>query len=290
MARLSVREASERIDVLLDELGQGAPQSVTGRAEELVRCVMALYGEGLRRVVDGLDDAAVRVLAEDEVVSNLLVLHDLHPDDVDTRVQAALERVRPYLGSHAGGVSLSGVDERGVVHLRLEGSCDGCPSSSLTVRHAIEEAILTAAPDVVAVEAEGMVEPAERGSALLQIPPFTPHDGASGPADGGWQHLEIDLSPRTMAAREVAGHAVVVANLDGTLVAYLDRCPACLARLSAGALAGDRLACPSGHVYDARLAGRALGDDPAEHAPLTPLPLLPERGGWKVSLPDEVVA
>ena len=50
----------------------------------------------------------MRRLADDEVVGNLLVLHDLHPDDVDTRVQRALEQVRPYLGSHAGGVSLSG--------------------------------------------------------------------------------------------------------------------------------------------------------------------------------------
>ncbi len=63
-----------------------------------------------------------RELADDELVGNLLVLHDLHPDDVDTRVQAALNGVRPYLGSHAGGVSLSGVDENGVVHLQLEGS------------------------------------------------------------------------------------------------------------------------------------------------------------------------
>jgi Fe-S cluster biogenesis protein NfuA/nitrite reductase/ring-hydroxylating ferredoxin subunit len=283
---LSVREASERIDALLDELGASAPPAVTARAEELVQCVMALYGEGLRRVVESLDEAGVRALAGDEVVGNLLVLHDLHPDDVDTRVQAALERVRPYLGSHAGGVSLSGVDANGVVRLRLEGSCDGCPSSSLTVRNAIEDAILMAAPDVVAVEAEGMVDDStHQGQALLQIQPFRPHEDGGEPGNGGhaaWQHLELDVPPRTMAAHDAAGHAVVVANLDGTLVAYLDRCPACRAPLSGGSLVGDRLACPAGHGYDARLAGRAL-DGAADH--LTPLPLLPEQGGWKMSLP-----
>ena len=141
------------------------------RVEELVHAVMSLYGAGLDRIVETLDDDTVRRLADDEVVGNLLVLHDLHPDDVDTRVQRALEQVRPYLGSHAGGVSLSGVDEQGVVHLRLEGSCDGCPSSALTVKSAIEDAILVAAPDVVAVEAEGMVE---SGPTLLQIEPFSP--------------------------------------------------------------------------------------------------------------------
>ena len=55
------------------------------------------------------------------------------------------------------------------MHLQLEGSCDGCPSSALTVKNAIEDAILLAAPDVVAVEAEGMVDEAP---ALLQIQPF----------------------------------------------------------------------------------------------------------------------
>jgi Fe-S cluster biogenesis protein NfuA/nitrite reductase/ring-hydroxylating ferredoxin subunit len=215
------------------------------------------------------------------VVGNLLVLHDLHPDDVDTRVQRALEQVRPYLGSHAGGVSLSGVDEQGVVHLRLEGSCDGCPSSALTVKSAIEDAILVAAPDVVAVEAEGMVE---TGPTLLQIEPFTPRAAATA---GTWEHLDLDVPPRTVRGVGVAGERIAVANLDGTLVAYTDRCPACLAALSEGRLEGDVLACAGGHGYDARRAGRALDPDAT---PLTPLPLLPDHGAWKVSLPRKVSA
>ena len=290
MERPSVREASARIDALLDELGASATPAVMDRASELLQCVMTLYGEGLARVVGSIDAATLRGLADDEVVGNLLVLHDLHPDDVDTRVQRALERVRPYLGSHAGGVSLSGVDEHGVVHLRLEGSCDGCPSSSLTVRSAIEDAILVAAPDVVAVEAEGMVEgrvadAADAGPPLLQIPPFRPHEPEQ-PGHDTWQHLELDVPPRTTAVLDVAGRGVVVANLDGTLVAYLDRCPACPGPLSPAVLDGDRLSCPAGHEYDARLAGRGLDDHGQHLAPhLTPLPLLPEQGAWKVSLP-----
>ena len=131
---------------------------------------MALYGAGLRRgSARDRDPDAVRRLADDEVVGNLLVLHDLHPDDVDTRVQRALDQVRPYLGSHAGGVSLSGVDEDGVVHLRLEGSCDGCPSSALTVKNAIEDAILRPRPTWSRWRPRGW---STRGPALLQIQPF----------------------------------------------------------------------------------------------------------------------
>jgi Fe-S cluster biogenesis protein NfuA len=276
----SVRELSERIDALLDELGDRAMPAVMERVEELLQCVMALYGSGLDRIVEVVGGDTLRVLADDDVVGNLLVLHDLHPDDVDTRVQQALDRVRPYLGSHAGGVSLSGVDENGVVHLRLEGSCDGCPSSSLTVKSAIEDAILMVAPDVVAVEADGMVDEAP---ALLQIQPFRP-DGERG---GRWEHLDLDVAPRTIGRVAVSGETLVVVNLDGTLVAYLDQCPACLGSLSSGSLVGDVLTCEGGHGYDARLAGRALGEGAAH---LAPLPLLPEHGAWKVALPRRAVA
>jgi Fe-S cluster biogenesis protein NfuA len=107
---------------------------------------------------------------EDELVASLLVLHDLHPKDTETRVVEALDQVRPYLGSHAGGVELLGIDQGGVVHLRLEGSCDGCPSSVQTVKLAIERAIEEAAPEVTAVEVENLTR--EREPQLLQIQPL----------------------------------------------------------------------------------------------------------------------
>ena len=192
-------------------------------------------------------------------------------------MQRALDQVRPYLGSHAGGVTLSGVDADGVVHLRLEGSCDGCPSSAMTVKSAIEDAILVAAPDVVAVEAEGMVsdEPA-----LLQIGRFEPQaaERRAGPAwtstcrPGRWLTC-------TLATREV-----LVANLSGTLVAYLDRCP--------GLPAGGRRAGRSTASCSPAPAGRrTTRASPAGRScrgggePLRPLPLLPEAGAWKVAVP-----
>lgn len=167
MEQLSVRKASERIDALLDELEQSAVPAVMQRVQELVQCVMALHAEGLRRVLGASSEDLVRELAEDEVVGNLLVLHGLHPDDVDTRVQRALAQVRPLLGTHADEVTLSRVDESGRVHLQV--SSGGCAAS--TVQTAVEDAILTIAPDVVAVVTE-VVESAP----LLQIAPFRPHE------------------------------------------------------------------------------------------------------------------
>ena len=113
------RHLAERIDTLLDEVQQGVTPAVNERVEELVRSLVGLYGAGLERIVElvaGSDEPdRLRTLAEDDLVGPLLVLHDLHPDDVLTRVQGALDRVRPYLGSHAGGVTLVGVDPDGVV-------------------------------------------------------------------------------------------------------------------------------------------------------------------------------
>jgi len=124
-------------------------------ALEALQAVVELYGEALRRLAaHGALDGAT----DDELVSHLLLVHDLHPSDLETRVRDALDGVRPYLGTHGGDVELLGV-EAGVAKVRLAGTCNGCPSSTVTLRNAIEEALLKAAPDLEGVEAEGVAEP-----------------------------------------------------------------------------------------------------------------------------------
>jgi Fe-S cluster biogenesis protein NfuA len=280
------RHLAERIDTLLDDVQQGATPALNERVEELVRSLVGLYGAGLERVLElvaGRDHPErLRTLADDELVGSLLVLHDLHPDDVLTRVQGALDRVRPYLGSHAGGVTLVGVDPDGIVRLRLEGSCDGCPSSAMTVQNAIEDAILTAAPDVVAVEVEGVVS---ADPPLLQIQPFSgPREGG----DPGWVHVDVDVPPGTVSLAQVAGEPLLVARLpDATLVAYRDRCSACGSELVGAPLQDETLACPAcASRFDLRHAGRSLGDGRA----LVPVPMLPDGAGWRVSLPEPVAS
>ena len=234
-------------------------------------------------------DQLLRSLAGDDLVGSLLVLHDLHPDDVTTRVQAALDRVRPYLGSHAGGVTLVGVGEDGVARLQLEGSCDGCPSSAVTVRDAIEDTLLGAAPDVVSVEVEGVVT--DHGTPLLQIQPFR------GPREGGdpsWVHLDLDVPPGAVSLADAAGEALLVASLaptatgddTGTLVAYRNFCPGCGGGLGQASLVRAILTCGAcAAAYDLHLAGRPVaGTD----ACLEPVPLLADRTGWKVALPGRV--
>ena len=155
MHDLQARELVARIDVLLEQVHD----------VELVQALVDLYGEGLARIV-AHDPECIAGMAGDEVVSHLLLLHGLHPVPLEDRVRGALADVRPYLEQHGGGVELLSV-EGGVARLRLQGSCNGCPSSTATLTHAIEDAIGRFAPDIEEIEAEGAVAPAADG--LLQI-------------------------------------------------------------------------------------------------------------------------
>jgi Fe-S cluster biogenesis protein NfuA len=152
MDDLQARELVARIDVLLEQA-----QDV-----ELVQALVDLYGEGLARIV-AHDPECVAAVAGDELVSHLLLLHGLHPVPLEDRVLGALAEVRPYLEQHGGDVELLGIDD-GVARLRLQGTCNGCASSTATLKLAIEDAIQRVAPDIDRIEAEGAVEPG-----LLQI-------------------------------------------------------------------------------------------------------------------------
>ena len=158
-----MQERVARMETLLGEIEALNDPNARAKAAEVVQVLLELSGEGLARVMEVVAEGEERervfeALADDELVSHLLLLHGLHPLDVETRVVRALEEVRPYLHSHGGNVELLGI-EGGVVRVRLEGSCDGCPSSAVTLKLAIEEAIQKAAPDLEGVEAEGVTEP-----------------------------------------------------------------------------------------------------------------------------------
>jgi Fe-S cluster biogenesis protein NfuA/nitrite reductase/ring-hydroxylating ferredoxin subunit len=297
-----VRQVGARVEELLGTLRSSGNKSAAPAADELVRILLGLYGDGLGHIMTALHEsgdvgaAVLEKLLADPLVESLLVLHDLHPLDIDTRIQRALDGVRPYLGSHAGGVEYLGVTDDGVAHLRLEGSCHGCPSSTVTVRLAIQGAIEQAAPEVTDVVVEGVSEPAGQ-QALLQIGSGPPAAAAgAGPAaaagsatagtvgDPAWVTLP-DIGPPSgrPLATVAGGLPVLVCSVRGTLYAYRDACAACGSSLAHATLAGERLDCAKcAAVYDVRAAGKGLSD-PAAH--LDPLPLLADSQGIRVAVP-----
>jgi Fe-S cluster biogenesis protein NfuA len=287
----AVRSAGARVEELLDGLRSGPP-AVAQAAEELVSLLVGLYGNGLAAIVEVLGQQGeagaivLAAMADDPQVEGLLLLHDLHPLDVDARIQQALDRVRPYLGSHAGGVQYLGVTD-GVARLRLEGSCDGCPSSTVTVELAIRGAVEDAAPEVIEVVVEGVAAPGPAEPALLQIGRRPADAGPDGADDqgGGWITLP-DMGPPSSrpVSASAGGAAVLVCSVRGTLYAYLDACAACGSSMALGQLNREELTCPAcGALYNVRLAGKGIAD-PALH--LDPLPLLADSRGVRVALPE----
>ena len=255
-----------------------------------------MYGDGLAAIMTALSEAGepgraiIDRLTADPLVEGLLLLHGLHPLDVDARIQRALDQVRPYLGSHAGGVQYLGVTD-GVARLRLEGSCHGCPSSTVTVQLAIEGAVQDAAPEVTEVVVEGMTAPPE--PKLLQIGPRPdgvpgagPPASAGGMAGGEWVTLP-DIGPPSSrpVTATAAGLAVLVCSVRGTLYAYRDQCASCGSSLGGGTLDREVLSCTCGSRYDVCRAGAGL-DGLAAH--LDPLPLLTDSQGVRVAVPAAV--
>jgi len=234
-------------------------------------------------------------LAADEVVGSLLLLYGLHPLSLEVRVTQALDKVRPYLDSHGGNVELLNIAD-GVVQLRMQGSCKSCPSSSLTLKLAIEEAIYAAAPDVVSIEAEGVQEEAPVSkSGFVQIGKSVGgHTDGNGNGNGNGSHesakhawedvSELASLPQSaVQLRDVAGRSNSFLSLGETFYAYGNDCPGCGQPLQGAHLELTNLVCPNcRQQYDVIRAGRGL-DQPSLH--LEPFPLLFEQGRARVALP-----
>lgn len=305
-----LRATGERIDALLDASASGGPIA-RERAEELVRLVADLYGLGLERVMSilydtgHLDDEALAALAADELVASLLLVHDLHPYDVVTRVEQALVGVRPYLGTHGGDVELLDVSDEGVVRLRLLGSCDGCPSSSVTLKLAVEGAIEAAAPEITSIEVETPAETAKPSAgAVISLDSLRSRiDGPAavegiGAAGSSWEAVPglLTLEPGAVAPFTVARVAILGCRIGADLFAFLDRCARCegsltgavLARRLGGAVGDAILRCPTCQArYDVRRAGACLDQDDLH---LDPLPLLVNGDLASVAVPSRVSA
>lgn len=271
-----------RVEGLLGALETLPDPAARDTAFETVQAVLDLYGAGLERIVDRVGGLQATTLASDELVAHLMLLHGLHPVSVEERVRDALDGVRPYLGSHGGDVELLGVDD-GVALVRMTGSCEGCPASSMTLKLAIEDAILKAAPDVERVQAEADEPTATAGAPLLQIEVVRP--ASPSPPEGAWAAVGAlpQLSGGGILLKEVVGEAVLFLRLDdGGLYAYRPDCPGCGTSLAGGSLdaaglVGAELACPGcGHRYDVVRAGRCT-DAPGLH--LEPVPLLVDDSG-----------
>jgi len=148
---MDARETGDRVETLLADLRAKAGPEAADVAEELVSCLVQLYGAGLEAImaVIGEDQRLQALLISDPLVEGLLLIHDLHPLDTETRIRRALGRLGP-------GPEFLGIDQDGVVTVKLASGC----GSTMT---AVEQAIAAAAPETTGVHQ------APRDPPLLQI-------------------------------------------------------------------------------------------------------------------------
>jgi Fe-S cluster biogenesis protein NfuA len=154
----SLRRLEELIGAL--EAHPEAPASESAR--ELISLILNLHGIGLAKLMAILAKAeggaaTIARLVEDDQVRAILLLHGLHPDDMETRVHRAIDRLRPHLGVHGLRIEILEI-ARGVLRLRLSASGGIAVKAStlLTLPGEIEDAIVEAAPDVDKVIIDGL--------------------------------------------------------------------------------------------------------------------------------------
>jgi Fe-S cluster biogenesis protein NfuA/nitrite reductase/ring-hydroxylating ferredoxin subunit len=296
----------ERVQDLQARLESAGDSAVREVADELMSAVVRMYGAGLERIMTelfaaGADGERIAgALAADELVATLLLIHDLHPIGLQDRVQRALDSVRPYMESHGGNVQLLSLTD-GVARIHLQGSCSDCSASSVTLELAIKAALEEAAPDLEGLEVVGVAAQTAGGPGLpmvtgaatakptgMELPVVMsgpgPHPPPAATPAPAWFDVEVtdDLTDGSIAALTVAGSGLVVANVDGTLLAYRDRCAGCGGALHGGRLSAGALACPScQRSFFLPRAGRSMDDD---HVQLEPVPLLRDQGRVKVAL------
>jgi Fe-S cluster biogenesis protein NfuA/nitrite reductase/ring-hydroxylating ferredoxin subunit len=312
LEKKEVQQRLQRIESLVGSIESSADPVARSAAVDLTRTLMDLHGAGIERMMEMVFETGaaggeiIDRFAQDDLVSSLLLLYGLHPLDIETRVSQALDKVRPYLRSHGGDVELLGIAE-GVARLKMQGSCNGCASSALTLKLAIEEAIYDAAPDVTSLEVEGVTggpqshptsgystqatshatAQAAGGAAsrLVQLERAPAKHGPAAAESRGWAEVRDLVSVRNGAVRhiEVSGRSVLFCRLGETFYAYSDTCPDCGHALRAATLEASAVVCPGCRQrFDVMRAGRGL-DKPDLH--LQPFPLLIENGQAKVALP-----
>ena len=156
---------SERIEQLAAKLEQVSDPELHATAMELLQCVMELHGAGLERMMQVLSESDTAgsltgKLLDDNLVSSLLLLHNLHPDDLATRVRSAVEKVRPQLESQSCQAELVDIQD-GVVSLRLLHQGGGCHSTANAMAATLEDAITEAAPDAERITIDRLEVPVQ---------------------------------------------------------------------------------------------------------------------------------
>jgi hypothetical protein len=149
------QEKIRRLGTLVGELEQ-VPGNGSEKARELVQLLMQVHGTGLERMMEivyetGLPgELLIGKLGQDSIVGSLLLLYSLHPDDLESRIQRAVEAAGARLRRFDAEVQLISV-QNGVIQLSLHTSGHACGSTTKNLKAIVEESIYDQAPDLTSI-------------------------------------------------------------------------------------------------------------------------------------------
>jgi hypothetical protein len=162
------QQRMQKIGGLVRDLETIADPASRAAAKELVQLLMDLHGAGLERILEIVFESgdsgahAIDQLGRDPVVSSLLVLYGIHPEDLQTRVERKLHEIVSKLHKMGAEARLVSLNE-GEVRVHAAVNSHSCGSTARSVRTTIEEEIYDAAPDLTSLVIEGLEEPAPSG-------------------------------------------------------------------------------------------------------------------------------
>jgi Fe-S cluster biogenesis protein NfuA len=154
------REDIQRIGGLVQEIESIADPAVRAATKNLVQSLMDLHGVALEKALDIIAEAGepgmniIDRLGRDSLVSSVLILYGLHPEDFETRVMNAIDKVRPQLRKQGCEVELLSVND-GAIRLRVETGSHTCGSTAKTLQATLEGGLYDAAPDLTSLVIEG---------------------------------------------------------------------------------------------------------------------------------------
>ncbi|MDQ2774284.1 MAG: hypothetical protein M3Y57_05055 [Acidobacteriota bacterium] len=129
-------------------------------AVDLLQAVLDFHAAGLDRVMEivaesgSVGEVIIEQIAADDLTSSMLLLHDLHPDDLETRVNRAVHKLQDVFASIGAKLSLIAI-EPGTVRVQFDSARTW---SGTPVRASVENAIFQAAPEIGTVVIEGLKE------------------------------------------------------------------------------------------------------------------------------------
>lgn len=180
-------DAVERLQALLAALEGVSDPTAKLAARELVQVALDLHRSGLTDLVALVREAGSQPadtllprFAANPRVRSLLLLHDLHPQDLATRARQAVDGLRPHLGVKGARAALAGVEDGVVrIHISAQGEFSRPPYAAV-LRREVEEAVAELTPDAAELVIEGPEADAgseEMPQPLLWVPEATTRAG-----------------------------------------------------------------------------------------------------------------